>query len=192
MIDKNRLIEEYSLKSFGQKGWMNSENNLLCPICNKGDKFGVLFVGDSGIVKCFHENHYTTSLYNYLVEIDRGDLIEKKSVSVDRKISILNIGKEECVCLEIPEVKLPMGFVEVESDDYLDSRNWDTGHYELFKPGVSKIDPRLRKHHIILQIFQKGVVTGWMARSRKSKEWHKQDKDIAKEEERRPVLRYIN
>ena len=84
-IDKQQIIDEFKLKSFGAKNWMRSDA-LVCPACGQNDEFAVLFTSDGGIVRCLHSrscNNYSTSLNNYLRQIGKTDLVEfEQSVNI--------------------------------------------------------------------------------------------------------------
>ena len=167
-VNKNRVIEQLDLRSFGQKGWMRS-SLCSCPECGRSDKFGIKFEKSSGSVHCFHDD-FSESIFKYLGRIGRDDLVDDDgTVSIDFKINRVDEKKEEDK--ELVERFLPILFEEVRKDKYLDDRNFLLQHYKLFRPGYCK-DPSLRDY-IIFQLFQFGKRVGWQARSKYSKEWHK-------------------
>lgn len=193
-MNKDRIIQEFGLKKFGVKGWLTS-SSVYCPVCGKSDKIGILFTKEGGVVNCFHENHYKKSLRVYLLTIGRADLVEQyvESVSVNRKIqNIFEDTEEETVETFLPEKRLPIGFRAIQSHTYLDERGFLPYHYSLFKPGITKIDPR-QLDNIIFQIFDpRGVRVAWLSRSTKSKEWHKANLQKFKDGETELKLRYDN
>lgn len=169
-INKNRVIEQLDLRSFGQKGWMRS-SSCSCPECGKSDKFGIKFEKFSGSVHCFYDD-FSESIVKYLKRIGRSDLVDEDgTVSLDFKVKVFDkvVTEKE----ELSERSLPILFEEVKSDKYLDNRNFLLQHYKLFRPGYCK-DPSLREY-IIFQLFQFGKRVGWQARSKYSKEWHKEN-----------------
>lgn len=186
-MNKTRIINELSLHFYGSKGWMRSDN-CECPNCKKSDKFGILFLQGGGVVKCMRcEN--STSLFNYLVSINRSELIEGFSAPIQETLKLIN-NPEEVVKVKVGEVKLPTGFKRLYFDDYLDNRGFTTFQYNLFRAGKSK-DLRL-KNHIVFPIYKDGNLVTWLARSRKSKEWHKENIKYFKQGVGRLVLRYYN
>lgn len=187
-MNKDRIIQELSLTPFGNKGWMHSKNTPCIFRCDKWDKFGILFTTDGGIVRCMRCGE-STSLHGYLLKINRRDLIDRFSAPISDEIKTLD-NKAETETREQIEVKLPTGFKRIFYDDYLDERGFTPEQYNLFKTGVS-LDMRLQ-NHIVFPLYQEGKLVSWLARSRKSKEWHKQNILDYKEGHSRLVLRYYN
>lgn len=175
MIDKNRIIKELSLKPFGGKGWMRS-NEMICSNCGQNDEFAVLFTKDSGIVRCLHGKscgNYTTSLYNYLKEVERLDLIGyKQTVNLAAFPDFSESEEAKIEEVALPVKRLPIGFKRLNFDEYLNSRGFLTEHYELFGVGKSRIDPRC-KGDLVFQFKNKeNECIAWMSRSKHDKEWH--------------------
>jgi hypothetical protein len=189
MLNKEKIIQSLSLKFYGAKGWMRS-NSCECPDCSHSDKFGILFVKDSGLVKCQRCN-YSTSLYNYLKRIDRKDLISfKKEYNLLGKLPELIKKKEIEVVDSLPNKRPPFGFKRIYYDDYLDSRGFEPYQYNQYNVGTST-ESRL-KNYIVSLIKQEGNVVGWIARSKHSKEWHEANLKAFKAKEEDLKLRYIN
>jgi hypothetical protein len=192
---KERIIKEFGLRSFGKKGWMGNSIHFTCPVCGQYDKIGVSFSEKGNWVHCFHENHYNKHLDQYLREIGRGDLVEYRVESISLKRGVQELFGEEKEAekqKELPEKQLPIGFKRVYEDEYLDTRGFLPEHYELFKPGITNIDLR-QKGNIIFQIFDdRGIRVGWVSRSKKDKEWHKENTKKAKAGTAHLKLRYDN
>jgi 5S rRNA maturation endonuclease (ribonuclease M5) len=157
--------------------------------CERHDKFGILFTNDGGgLVKCMRCGE-STSLFNYLVFINRRDLIE--GYSVPSKDNLLEIEQEAIQDdTEATKVELPYKYKRLYYDDYLDSRGFTERQYNVFKVGSTE-DMRM-KNHIVFPIYQKGELVTWLARSRYSKEWHKKNIEDYKNGVGRLVLRYYN
>lgn len=169
-INQSRVTEQLSLRSFGQKGWMRS-SLCSCPQCGRFDKFGIKFKKSSGSVHCFHDD-FSESIVKYLERIGRSDLVDSDgTVSIDFKINGVDKKMEEEK--ELVERSLPILFEEVLNNKYLNDRNFLLQHYKLFRPGYCR-DPSL-DNYIIFQLFQFGKRVGWQARSRYTKEWHKEN-----------------
>jgi DNA primase len=133
----------------------------------------------------------STSLYNYLKAIDRSDLIDKFSVS--EKDEILSFFPEEEIDVEEveqKEINPPVGFKRLYFDDYLNSRGFTPEQYNLFKVGTS--DDMRFVDHVVFLIYNNNRLVSWLARSRRSKEWHKDNLKAFKERHARLVLRYYN
>lgn len=177
-FDKQTIIDEFSLKPFGARGWMRS-NQLVCPSCAQNDEFSIKFTDDGGVMHCLHSkscNNYSTSLYNYLKGIGKLDLIiYEKTIKLDE---FPDFSESNEVIEEISELPLrrpPIGFRRVEFDEYLNGRNFDEKHYKLFQVGQTRLDPSL-KGHLIFQFFnENGECTAWMSRSKRDKGWHNEN-----------------
>lgn len=196
-FDKSRIIRHFDLHPFGVKGWMRSKL-LVCPNCHQSDEFAVLFTHDGGIVHCLHTkscNGYSTSLQSYLKSVGKSSLIDfDESIVFDEFPDFTEEKTEEEaeVLCELPVKKLPIGFRRIDFDEYLDNRGFLPGHYDLFKVGITRLDPRYTKH-LIFQFFNDdGECIAWMTRSRKDKEWHDENKRLFKLGEVDLVLRYDN
>jgi hypothetical protein len=196
IVDKHKVRQELELRPFGQKGWL--KNRSRCPFCGDSEKWGVLFIDEGGIFHCFKGSCDTkTSVFNYLKQIGRNDLIDfEKTISVNHVIRLLdeeeNIEEKD---LQITKkvLNLPHRTKLINSDLYLDNRGFLKQHYDTFKPCFTESLIERKLHdYIIFQIFQNGELVSWMARSRKSKEWHKENLEKAKKGECQLVLRYMN
>lgn len=194
-FDKQTIIDEFSLKFFGSRGWMRSDQ-LVCPQCSQNDEFSIKFTNDGGVMHCLHSkscNNYSTSLYNYLKGIGKLDLITfEKAINFDE---FPDFSKSKEVLEESDELPLrkpPIGFKRINYDEYLEGRNFQSEHYELFQVGNTKLNPSL-KNHLIFQFFnEKGECIAWMSRSKNSKEWHKDNLRKFKEGLGSLHLRYNN
>lgn len=193
-IDKEEVIESLNLRKFGSQNWYQNKN-IQCPWCQKnGDKVGILFTEDnSGLVHCLRCGT-KTSLYNYLKKIDRLDLV-KGDYENSIKIKLTALVKEEVKEEDTPikKVPLPRKLVSLVNDPYLASRGFTDYHYKEYEPSETKFF--LEKdlwNYTIFKLKMNGEVVAWLARSRYSKEWHKQNLKEAKEKGIKPLLRYEN
>jgi len=193
VIDVEKLTEDYKLHPFGAKGWMGSDD-LKCPYCGRSEKFGILFTDKGGVTHCFYDCGDNLSLPAYLRKIGRDDLVSKdRIISVERPLiePIFGVREEEEV--EIEEVKIPIGFKRIYYDKYLEGRGFEDYQYEQFEVGITN-SPLERKLHgyLVFLVKVRGKVVGWLARSKKSKEWHAENLKEHKFNGSRLVLRYIN
>jgi len=181
------IIKELSLRPFGAKGWMGSDR-LSCPnpACGKKGKFGVNLGRSPGAVHCFYCD-YSSSLYKFLKKMDRLDLWSGEiSAPITEKLQAIGEKKEENK--KVSSCILPMFFQEIDHDNYLNERGFLPEHYNLFRPGISPV----KKDYIIFQLFEGEVLKGWLARSKREKEWHKVNLENAKQGLEKLVLRYEN
>ncbi|MCK9543945.1 MAG: hypothetical protein M0R03_18145 [Novosphingobium sp.] len=168
---------------------MHSDNTPCIFGCERSDKFGILFTNDGAVVTCMRCGE-SDSLYNYLIKINRRDLIEGFSAPVKNQLKSLEKVVEESEDRDRKVVCLPGGYTRIYYDDYLDRRGFIPSDYKKYHIGVST-DHKL-KNHLIFPIYQNGELKSWLARSRMSKEWHKQNLKDFKNKEASLVLRYYN
>jgi len=184
-MNNQKVISEFRLKGFGSKGWLRGE--LVCPECQKGDKFGTLFTEGGGVCKCFYCSK-SFPLWKILKDLDRGDLLDYEYKETYSLPSLM----DKSVIEENKEVTLPLGFVRVNKGlPYLDSRGFTESQYEQFKVGIAGLDPKT-EDKIVFLIYQHNKLAGWLARSVQSKEWHHENLKRHKEFDEPLVLRYRN
>lgn len=168
---------------------MHSESTP-CPFgCERHDKFGILFTNDGAVVTCMRCGE-SDSLYNYLIKINKRELIEGFSAPVKNQLKPLEKEEEIIEDKEHKKVSLPGGFRRIYFDDYLDGRGFISTDYKKYHIGVS--DERRLRHHIVFPIYQNGELKSWLARSRMDKDWHKQNIRDFKDKNASLVLRYYN
>lgn len=190
-FDKEEIVDSLGLVPFGNQGWLS--NNEDCPFCHKPKKWGVLMDGDANIFHCW-KCSTKTSLYNFLKELGRLDLVRTEYVK-SNKSTLMVVGEQPTKLEreELPEVTLPIKLQPLINDPYLDSRNFLPMHYKEFEPSFTDyfMESRL-KNYIIFKIKQNGIPVAWLARSRRTKEWHIENLKYCKEQGLRPTLRYRN
>lgn len=192
-MNKEEIIQELNLKSFGSKGWMGS-STLICPECGRSDKSGIIFTENSAK---FHCMRCSIGMYvnKYLKLSGKSHLVQTNEFTASNEHKLKSLVPEEIeeeIVVNLPEKKLPIGCRPINSDEYLESRGFSNYHFDLFKPVETKLDLS-RKGYIIFQIFDmNNVRVAWLGRSRRSKEWHKDNEKKHKEEGERLVLRYDN
>lgn len=194
MLLKNEIIKEFDLRPFGNKDFLKSKK-LPCPWCNRSDKFALKFDSkQGGGFNCFHGGcGKKGSIYSLLKEIGRQDLIGEKQYSTKLDVKLPELPQNNPVDEEKNyKSTLPIGFKEfTQIDDYLLNRGYSKHHQEIFKAGYSNISLK-HQGYIIFQLFQKGELVGYIARSKKSKKWHEENLRQAKLGETELKLRYEN
>ena len=188
-IDKDKIIGEFNLIKFGNKGWRHNLS-FNCPFCGKGgDKFGWFLEGNKQGFQCFRCGT-TGRIKKLLIKINRKDLlIQDESLSlIHDKIEPLFI--EEIENLACKEVKPPLGFHRIKKNEYLDSRNFTPDQYEQFHVGIS-IEPKLKGYTTFL-LYENGVVVGYLSRSPYDKDWHKKNDEDSKKGLCKRKPRYSN
>lgn len=191
-INKARFVEEFGLRGFGAKGFLHSKY-LPCPFCGGGgDKFGVKIDDKGGVFNCFRCGT-KGSIFKLLKKINRLDLLSKEGEDfsfkdkLDEFILTSGLEEEDITCEEISK---PLGFKPIEYDEYLQNRGFEDWQYKSLNVGIS-IDPRL-KNMVTFLLLEDNKIVGYLSRSRKSKEWHKNNLEKAKKGLCKLVLRYEN
>lgn len=193
-VDKNEVISELDLSAFGAKGFLQNKNKE-CPFCNKKGKWGIKFndAGNNAAFHCF-KCGTKTSLKAFLEKIGRKDLI-KQDYENTLKIQKLTplIDEEEETEEEVKECVLPRKLEYIQQDEYLDKRGFVKRYYEEFLPAQTHFFLEKKLHDkFIFQFRMNGNLSAWLARSKKSKEWHENNLREFKEGNAKLVLRYEN
>ena len=192
-VNKQEIISEFRLRSFGAKGWLSSKT-LTCPLCGKKDKIGI-YLDDKGggVFKCFKCDN-KGSIFNFLLKSNRRDLILSDDQQVtslqsrlDDLLEITQSKEEDCDCQEISP---PLGFRRIYEDSYLEKRGWGKNEFKKIEVGTS-IDPRL-KGKLTFLLREEGKVIGYLSRSKLPKEWHKKNLEDSKKGLCSLILRYDN
>lgn len=190
-VNQDKIIKEFSLTSFGSKGWLHSKL-LPCPLCGETQKFGIIFGNKGGgSYHCFKGKcgeHGT--LVQLFRKMNRTDLLNY-SVEIDIKEKLAPLIEEEDLDLSTQKINLPVGFRRVYEDEYLQKRGWTKGDFKKNPVGVSSLSPNL-KGYLIFLIYEKGELVGYLSRSKKSKRWHDENLKAVKRGQAKLSLRYQN
>lgn len=196
-VDVEELKAELNLTPFGAQGWLQNKNEP-CAFCGRGGKWGLLLnqMENVMVYHCWYCNT-KTSLFNYLKKINRLDLWHSRFQNTAQKDSLpmFKDDDEEEEETELPDAELPKRLepIPVDSDPYLKGRGFTEHHYRLFEPSVTNfILERKLRDYIIFKIKMDDRVVAWLARSRKSKEFHIQNLKDVKQGKARLQLRYEN
>ena len=101
--------------------------------------------------------------------------------------------EDEEVNFDLEECELPKKLEYIKNDEYLNNRGFNKRYYEQFKPAITNFFlERKLQDKFIFQFTMKGKTVAWLARSKKSKEWHEQNLKEFKEGKSKLVLRYEN
>lgn len=200
--DRGKIIDALALTPFGSQGWM-SNKDMECPFCGKKGKWGIIFNPEGGATFHCWKCPRKSPLSEFLKKIGRTDLM-KRTFEGNVK-SVLNkiLGQEEVSDWmkevqplteeDLKPVSLPLRLKPLVDDEYLNSRGFRPEHYAEFEPSYtdSALEPKLH-NFIVFKMKMNGVCVAWWARSRYSKEWHKENLEAYKRHEADLVLRYRN
>lgn len=200
--DKEAIIGEFHLLPFGSQGWL-SNREMECPFCGKSGKWGIIFNDTGGATFHCWKCPRKTSLWEFLKAVGRTDLAKRSFVPKPNELEVcpkISDGREEVSEWMDPHtsqtpalapVSLPLRLKPLVDDSYLNDRGFRPEHYKEFEPSYTNLDIKLR-NYIIFKMKVDGVCVAWWARSRYSKEWHKENLAAYKRHEVELVLRYRN
>lgn len=187
------------LKSLFPNSFLDyGKNNLMaiCPFCQKNE-FGIE-LADNHRFNCFRKAKCgeTGNIYKLLKKIDRLDLLGNngiESIKYDERLENIIESKIESNTfdLSIPTIKPPLGFRRIYSNFYLESRDFEA--FEKYEVGITKLEPKL-KDHVIILIKENNEVKGYVARIALTKDKLKElEKKLSiKNEKEIKVPRYKN
>jgi DNA primase len=164
----------------------------ICPWCG-GDEFGIS-LSENHVFGCYRKKKCGVSgnIFTLVKFLKRYDIlnIEGEVGKIDKlenKIIKANIEYD----LTLPNVSMPLGWKRVMQDDYLDGRGFT--EYERYKVGRTFVDPRLKKHYVIIAVEEEGEIKGYVSRHVWDKKKIEQlNADYKAQGIDKVILRYIN
>lgn len=192
-IDVDEVRSELNLTPFGAMGWLQNKNEA-CPFCGKSGKWAIKLSTEGGVCHCFRCG-VKKGLKEYLKIINREDLIQIEytnslKTTLTELIPEVEDYQEE---VGLKPITLPKRLKPLINDSYLDERGFTDYHYKEFEPchTQSPLESKL-KDYIIFKMKLEGETVAWLARSRKSKDWHKKNLSQYKKGKASLRLRYEN
>jgi DNA primase len=91
------------------------------------------------------------SVLNIEGDVGQVDKLENKIIKANQSYE-----------LDLPTIKMPVGWQRVYQDEYLDGRNFT--EYERYKVGRTVIHPKLKKNYVITAIEEGGEIKGYIGR----------------------------
>jgi len=178
------IIDELGLKP-SNGNWYS----MKCPFCGQ-KKFGVVLdENGSGSYNCFRASCGNSgNLYTLLKKLGRTNLYQKrKEHNLAGTLESPFEKEKQKENLECPEISYPMGFRLVEPGGlpYLNERKLNIKQYIKFEVGKCK-DP-FYKGYILFPLKENGKLVGFLGRSTKSKQWHKDNPDVPRYKNSRGV-----
>lgn len=189
---ENDIIKFFGLKPSGQKGWLIAEN---CPYCKARDKFGVkfdsLYKGKKvSSFNCFAGDcKHHGSLYQLLKDFNKLEFVDIKFVDIQKGLEEkhINFNQDEDIDYTMEEYEVPLKYKRIYSHPYLKSRGFDDRFFQLHNIGVSFLDPKIGRDHVIFLLEEDNKCIGWLKRSIYSKEQIKKLEESGKK-----ILRWGN
>lgn len=138
-----------------------------CPEC--GEREFSISIEENHLNGCFRGKcGYKGNIFTLMKKIGRVDILINKDIKFD-KIEKIKLYRDDVLLnLELPDISLPMGWKQIHSDPYLDSRNFT--EYDKYKVGITNIHPKLAKDFVVFLIEEEGKLKGYISRNRKGKE----------------------
>lgn len=205
--DKERIISDFNLTPFGSQGWLTNKD-MECPFCGKSGKWGIIFNDTGGATFHCWKCPRKVPVFEFLKKVNRLDLTKKVYTVKSNELELcpkiqdttnsgdyskwMEEGSEQKEA-ELKPVTLPLRIKPLIDDEYLNSRGFRPEHYKEFEPSYTSTSLEAKlKNFIIFKMKVDGVCVAWWARSRYSKEWHKENLEKYKKHEAELVLRYRN
>lgn len=171
-MNREELIKEFKCQPIGNKGW-HLAPSILCPNCKAVGHIHLIFGEKINSYNC--RKCYTKGTANSLFfKIGRLDLLSKNYTSIQYEELKNQLIKEEEIIEEEELINqpLPWGFQRIYSNDYLENeRGFTKEHFNQYIIGISEIHPLLKKDYIIFLVIENEECKGYVARSKKSKQW---------------------
>lgn len=160
-------LSEEKLRSLLIKPFRNGNNfTANCPECGKRE-FGIAINKDNHPFNCFRKKKcgIEGNIYNYLKLTGQRikELPEEKSTQNE----LLNLNffqNEQENLLYLPQIKKPLGFKRIYSDEYLESRGFAKQDFETYEIGETNLVRKLKNYKIIL-LYQENKLVGYVART---------------------------
>lgn len=171
-MNKEELIKEFNLISTGNKGWYRADS-IICPDCNISGHIAIIFGEKNNSYNC-RRCYQKGSLNKLFFRINRKDLIDNSYINLSKNELENNLENnlENKLNLETKNQNIPLGFQRIYSDEYLEKeRGFIKEHFENYIIGISNEHFILKEDYIIFLVIEEGDCKGYVARSRKSKDW---------------------
>lgn len=158
-----------------------------CPFCGHNE-FGISIVKEHNPFQCFRKKECGQQGWVYKILKHLGKVKEflgEREIDIFGKLDNTLSSFVE-VDLQLPQVSPPILWQRLYDDPYLRKRGFTDDQFHKFEVGRSK----LKKDYVTFLVRTNGIVTGYIGRSDKSKEWidnYNQDRDDDKK-----YLRYNN
>ncbi len=92
--------------------------------------------------------------------------------------------------LDLPTIKMPLGWTRLTKDDYMDSRGFV--EYERYKVGRTMIHPKLKRNYLIMAVEEEGEIKGYISRHVWDKQKIDAENKFRKEQGLPEIKRYLN
>lgn len=132
----------------------------VCPWCGH-DEFGIS-LSDNHQFNCFRKKKCgeTGNIYTLLKFLKEYSFFNKTYQPKDT-LAKLSVEEDEEFSIEVPTIKLPIGFMRTSKSNYLDDRGFKA--YDKYGVGRTKLIYSLKKY-IIFQVFEDGELKGYLGR----------------------------
>lgn len=148
-----------------------SKNNLICDCPECGQREFSVSLKDNHLFGCFRLNRcgFKGNIYTLYKITGKGrKLYEDINIIKyeDKFKAVWNENKQNLdkTSVELPDIQKPIGFITVQSNEYLNSRGFNKKQYEMFKPGITVVDPQLKNDYIIFLIERASKIKGFIGR----------------------------
>lgn len=146
--------------------------NLIgpCPMCGHNE-FGIS-LEEGHRFGCYRKKNcgWTGNIVTLLRHLGKYDLIlfERSNVLSGRiELEEFDVSGLE---LNAPTISYPIGWRRLFEDEYLASRGLQSGDYDRYEVGRTKLDIKMKNDYVIFGVKEHGELKGWVGRHTWSKE----------------------
>lgn len=151
--------------------WKSNDILASCPKCQKKEFY--ISLNDNHPFNCVRKKRcgFQGNIYTLLDELGiRSDYNFKESISTSSElINILDDKRDQELCLDLIEIKMPFGFKRIFYDNYLNQRGFLQIDYNEYHCGITNLDRKLI-NYIIFGIYQDFKLVAYIGRYKGSKE----------------------
>jgi hypothetical protein len=162
-----------------------------CPNC--GQKEFTISLSDNHVCGCNRKKKcgWVGNIFSLAKKLGKfGILNIEGEVGQVEKLENKLIKSKVTYDLDLPTIKMPLGWNRVYQDEYMDSRGFT--EYERYKVGRTMIHPKLKKNYVVIAIEEEGGIKGYISRHVWGKQKIEEENKKRKERGLPEILRYIN
>ena len=194
--EKKDLIHDLVIELGGKLD--GGRKNILvpeCPFCSHdGYKYGI-YVGNLsskskrfGSSHCFHCGRSYIGLRETLESLNLEEYIPQETTDLEEELPSLSLYDDDEIDDELTTIHMPEGYKRTYKNSYLKSRGMTVDDFLYFPCGTTRGMNRDFEEYVLLEIYDRKRLVGYVAR----KTWSKAEIDDFNDTHRYKVRRYNN
>lgn len=179
------------LAEFNPKMWKDNDILINCPVCNHRECY--VSLKDDHPFNCVRKKKcgWQGNIHALLNKLGVPEGNIKESIKWSDKVSNALILEKHSVIddidIELPEIRLPLGFRRIYDDEYLNKRGFIKDDYNVYKVGITNLDRKLINYAVFC-IYNDFKLVATIGRYRAEK---KEIEELEKKTGRK-IMRYRN